>query len=397
MKVNVFEEASNILNDFIINKIKNYSTFRNYDYDLNDPKKAVSGLSPFISRGIINEKFVLSNIKKSRAYSEKFVQEILWRTYWKGWLETHKYVWENYKESLSKESISITKSTHYDFYIKAINGKTKLEPFDYWVNKLKSTGYLHNHARMWFSSIWIHYFALPWELGAKFFYDNLLDADIASNTLSWRWVAGLQTIGKKYIATKNNINKYTFDRFNDFVLPNVKNISLEEKKHIVTELDLDYNQRIDENKNNIIFVFEENFSFDFIKSNKRKIELVVLLKIKSSSSCKSLVRQKFIKRCKNDFLELCKKNNIKVKGFDISKGFTDLLSFTASKNIKKIYSEYITQSYEKDILLELKKLLKRDNITYSEVLDDFYKDAWIYCNKGFFNFKKNFNGFLVKI
>jgi deoxyribodipyrimidine photo-lyase len=66
------------------------------------------------------------------------------------------------------------------------------------VQELVETGYLHNHARMWFASIWIFTLRLPWELGADFFLRHLLDGDAASNTLSWRWVAGLHTKGKHY-------------------------------------------------------------------------------------------------------------------------------------------------------------------------------------------------------
>jgi len=72
-----------------------------------------------------------------------------------------------------------------------------------------ATGYLHNHARMWFASIWIFTLRLPWELGAAFFYEHLLDGAVASNTLSWRWVAGLQTPGKTYVARADNIAHYT--------------------------------------------------------------------------------------------------------------------------------------------------------------------------------------------
>ena len=61
------------------------------------------------------------------------------------------------------------------------------------MSNLKEDGYLLNHVRMWFASIWIFTFNLPWQLGANFFMENLLDGDPASNTLSWRWVAGLQT------------------------------------------------------------------------------------------------------------------------------------------------------------------------------------------------------------
>jgi deoxyribodipyrimidine photo-lyase len=62
---------------------------------------------------------------------------------------------------------------------------------------------------MWFASIWVFTLRLPWELGAAFFYEHLLDGDVASNTLSWRWVAGLQTPGKTYVARADNIAFYT--------------------------------------------------------------------------------------------------------------------------------------------------------------------------------------------
>ena len=66
---------------------------------------------------------------------------------------------------------------------------------------------------MWFASIWIFTLRLPWELGADFFLRHLFDGDPASNTLSWRWVAGLQTQGKNYAARAANISKYTEGRF----------------------------------------------------------------------------------------------------------------------------------------------------------------------------------------
>jgi hypothetical protein len=79
---------------------------------------------------------------------------------------------------------------------------------NHFARELLETGYMHNHARMWWASYWIHHCGLPWELGANHFFRHLLDADPASNTLSWRWVAGLQTRGKTYLATAQNIGKY---------------------------------------------------------------------------------------------------------------------------------------------------------------------------------------------
>ena len=95
----------------------------------------------------------------------------------------------------------------------ACAGTTGIEGFDDWSRDLVETGYLHNHARMWFASIWIFTLHLPWELGADFFLRHLLDGDPASNTLSWRWVAGLHTPGKTYLATTDNIARFTGGRF----------------------------------------------------------------------------------------------------------------------------------------------------------------------------------------
>ena len=153
------------------------------------------------------------------------------RAYWKGWLERHKEVWLDYKDSIKHELDDIYNGELGEQYEKALNGKTELEPYDEWINQLKNTGYLHNHARMWFASIWIHYFGLPWQLGAKLFYDHLLDADIASNTLSWRWVAGLQTEGKKYIANSHNIMKFSLSRFKSFNLPKLISKDIPFKKY----------------------------------------------------------------------------------------------------------------------------------------------------------------------
>jgi deoxyribodipyrimidine photo-lyase len=87
-------------------------------------------------------------------------------------------------------------------------GRSGVAIMDRFARELRETGYLHNHARMWWASFWIHAERLPWDLGAEFFFQHLLDADPASNTLSWRWVAGLQTAGKTYLVRRSNLEHY---------------------------------------------------------------------------------------------------------------------------------------------------------------------------------------------
>ena len=190
-----------------------YAAKRNYDLP---DHPHVSVLSPYIRHRILTEEEVLQAVlvRYSPRTVEKFVQEVYWRTYWKGWLEMRPSVWTDYqvgvKAALNRLQTEAGLRANWET---ACKGETGIAPFDHWARDLVETGYLHNHARMWFASIWIFTLRLPWELGADFFLRNLLDGDPASNTLSWRWVGGLQTKGKTYLARSSNIAKYTEGRF----------------------------------------------------------------------------------------------------------------------------------------------------------------------------------------
>ena len=188
-----------------------YAVRRNTDNGPEQPA-TVSRLSPYLRYRLITEREALQQVlsQQSLAAAEKFVQEVLWRTYWKGWLEMRPPVWWRFLEDRDRERQSLRAVRSV---ADAEQGHTGIEGFDDWARELVRTGYLHNHARMWFASIWIFTLRLPWALGADFFLRHLIDADPASNTLSWRWVAGLQTAGKTYLATTDNIARYTNGRF----------------------------------------------------------------------------------------------------------------------------------------------------------------------------------------
>ena len=200
------------LDNFINAELPNYNFNRNFDLGPED-KSNVSCLSPYISHRLITEyevaKIVLAKFPYQKV--EKYIQEIFWRVYWKGWLELRPQVWSDFTEDLKalKED---------DNYKKAINSETQIKCFNDWVNELKENNYLHNHTRMWFASIWIFTLNLPWQKGAEFFMKHLFDGDAASNTLSWRWVAGLQTKGKHYVAQAWNISKFTNNKYQNVKL-----------------------------------------------------------------------------------------------------------------------------------------------------------------------------------
>ncbi len=178
------------------------------------PYTAVSRLSPFIRHRLVLEQEVVAAVwaAHSRATVDKYVSEVLWRAYWKGWLALRPQVWPRYLEQASADLVGLSAVTA-DRYAAACAGRTGIDCFDAWVGELTTTGYLHNHARLWFASIWIFTLGLPWTLGAVLFLRHLLDGDPASNTLSWRWVAGLHTQGKHYLARAENIARFTGGRF----------------------------------------------------------------------------------------------------------------------------------------------------------------------------------------
>lgn len=169
----------------------------------------VSGLSPWLRRRLLTEEEVVRAAEEPHgaANAEKFVQEVCWRTYWKGWLELRPVVWTRYLAAVARQRDEL-RGDRRSVYEAALAGRTDLVCFNAWRDELVATGWLHNHARMWFASIWVFTLKLPWELGAAFFLEHLSDGDPASNTLSWRWVAGQHTAGKIYLARADNIARY---------------------------------------------------------------------------------------------------------------------------------------------------------------------------------------------
>ncbi|SDI12901.1 FAD-binding domain-containing protein [Lutimaribacter saemankumensis] len=203
------------LNAFVPRAGADYARLRNYDHGAGKHEN-VSTLSPYIRHRLLTEPEVLAAVlgRHSPRAADKFVAEVFWRTYWKGWLEMRPSVWLDYRAGVLRAWDRVQSETGLRrTWEQACLGQTGIDAFDAWARELAQTGYLHNHARMWFASIWVFTLRLPWQLGADFFLRHLLDGDPASNTLSWRWVEGLQTRGKTYLARQSNIAKFTGQRF----------------------------------------------------------------------------------------------------------------------------------------------------------------------------------------
>ena len=355
------------LNHFIENNLTDYSKLRNFDLGP-EGRSNVSCLSPYITHGIINEKEIIKKSldKFSFAKNEKFIQEVLWRTYWKGWLELRPNVWNDYLIELKKirEDFKDNKE-----YLNAIEGKTNIECFNYWVNELKENNYLHNHSRMWFASIWIFTLELPWQLGAEFFMQHLYDGDAASNTHGWRWVAGIQTQGKHYLASEWNIKKFTNNRFQNIKLNENAPPKISEKNYSIIKQDFINPQDL-EGKN--LIIFENNLSFeitDFKENNFKKIYIVA---VKNENRAIKLSEKavKFKSLLINDQQQRLKDNSIECEVIDISE----------IKNIENCFGLYPTVGENLDYL-------NSNNIKLDFLYRDLDRLSWQYCNKGFFNFK----------
>jgi deoxyribodipyrimidine photo-lyase len=203
------------LHDFVHRAGPLYAKSRNFDFG---PQRRgnVSLLSPYLRHRLVLEQEVLETVVQQHrdGGSRKFVEEVLWRAYFKGWLEQHPSVWTDYRRAVAQLLQTLEDdSDALHRYETAVGANTGIDCFDAWVDELRTHGYLHNHARMWFASIWVFTLGLPWQLGADFFYRHLVDGDPASNTLGWRWVSGLHTAGKTYLARASNISHFSENRF----------------------------------------------------------------------------------------------------------------------------------------------------------------------------------------
>ena len=360
--------AEKLLNEFIENNLGNYSKLRNFDYGPEN-RSNVSCLSPYVTHGVINE---IELIKKSLSkYSfvknEKFIQEIMWRTFWKGWMELRPNVWTDYLLELKTVKDKYKDDQNYQ---KAISGLTDIECFNEWVGELKENNYLHNHTRMWFASIWIFTLELPWQLGAEFFMQHLYDGDPASNTLGWRWVAGIQTKGKNYLASEWNIKKFSNNRFKNIKLKENAPPKKTEKYYPFLKSEFS-NSEIVENKN--LLVFENNLSLELSDLINKKFNKIQLITNKNQ----------------NRKIKLSEKNiNFKLQLFeDQKKRLEDksieceILDISEIEDTADAYLFYPTVGETLDFIKS--RNFNKINYLYRK-LDQF---SWQYCSKGFFNFK----------
>ncbi|MFK7819920.1 MAG: FAD-binding domain-containing protein [Planctomycetaceae bacterium] len=370
------EDALRRLEAFVPDAAQNYTAMRNFDLGP-DRHDHVSVLSPWIRHRLITEQEVVQRVLESHSLkaAEKFVQEVFWRTYWKGWLELRPAVWDEYVADRDRQIAALDNDSDLNQrWLAACRGETSIDCFNAWARELVETGYMHNHARMWFASIWIFTLKLPWEVGADFFLRNLLDGDPASNTLSWRWVAGLQTRGKTYTAGAGNIVKFTKGRFQ----PKPNDLADYAEPLDGPELPRPLSPPTSQAPEDVptgTLVTEEDLSatptgpIAYIKATDQRSTLPISDHVHT-----------FVDGAFDD-------TSNRIGSMTMVTAET-IIDWAQQNELKQVVTSYVPVGPTRPVADALRIRLEAAGIRYTELLRPWDENAWPYATKGFFPFKK---------
>jgi deoxyribodipyrimidine photo-lyase len=359
---------------------------------------SVSYLSPYIRYRMLHETQVLKKTlsQETQTSAEKFIQEVCWRTYWKGWLEHRPDVWHNFvteRDAVGNMNAATIKAIN-----QATRGASGIECFDAWVEELTSTGYLHNHTRMWFASIWIFTLNLPWASGADFFMRHLCDADAASNTLSWRWVAGLHTVGKHYLARADNVARYTNQRFNPrgqlnesaapkketqgFHPPFTNIQPARANNATVTEVD----------RRSWLLLHDEDLAPETWLTNEKPAGMIVLNSIHTRSSNEigqvaTMFNEQALADARHRLQQLWQLDNKQIIHCESPAHLAQQLDGHREFSSAPIVHAWLAVGPTRDALAQPMKQLRDQGVVIQAVLNEWDQLAWPHATKGFFQFR----------
>ena len=368
-----------------------YTSGRNFDLGPGR-HKAVSCLSPYVRRRLVLEEELVDVALASHGLdgAEKFIQEVFWRGYFKGRLERRPLVWTAYRDGLADDLMALQSDRKLSKRVAAAEEvRTLLECFDAWVDELVSTGYLHNHARMWFASIWVFTLELPWRLGADFFFRHLLDGDPASNTLSWRWVAGLHTRGKVYQAQAWNIAKFTHQRFTPRdadLAAHAEGLEPTEPEGLPQTDPLRPPRPLEEGRPTVLLVTEEDCqpeSWPFDLTTLRGVAMLRASHLRSQRSVSELV-VRFEEEALSDTA-----NRLGAKAqFLDAQDPGALAKWATSQGATQILTGYVPEGPLGDWMREAEPMLMANGIVLAEHRRNWDAAIWPHATAGFFKVKK---------
>ena len=398
------QDGQALLNAFIPSMGLNYERSRNFDLGPGQHGN-VSQLSPYVRRRLVLEWELIHGALNAYGLrvSERFIQEVFWRGYFKGWLELRPTVWSQYRHGLAEDLSALETNSALRARVDAAEGgRTGLEYFDAWVNELITTGYLHNHARMWFASIWIFTLGLSWRIGADFFYRYLLDGDAASNTLSWRWVAGLHTRGKAYTAEGWNIQKFTAGRFH----PDFSELSTDIEPLDYTEpLGLPDIQRLrdplrpDVKLPSLLLLTDEDCCVEDYELAAFSWVAVASLASSQARSPRE-VSASVIEFERGALADAAKRNKLTPVDFEATSSgdsVRGLIDFIIQSGAKQVVTAYLSQGPTRDLLEAHRSVLQVHGIRLSEWRRDWDTQIWPHASAGFFKVKQKIPDFLRQL
>jgi deoxyribodipyrimidine photo-lyase len=370
------------LNAFLPRAGRDYAALRNLDLP---GHPHVSTLSPWLRHRLLTEAEVIdATLRAHPSGADKFLSEVWWRTYWKGWLELRPGIWSAYRQgllaALNRLAVEPGLAARAEA---AMLGETGIDGFDDWARELVATGYMHNHARMWFASIWIFTLRLPWELGADFFLRHLIDGDPASNTLSWRWVGGLHTPGKTYLATAPNIAANTGGRFRpEGLAPDAPPLPM---PPLPSPRAVPSDEAWEPTLPSLLLVTEEDLSPEFLLDQGLRPSAIAVLTDVAGRSPLAVAAHvhRFTAGAIADTLDRLQAGNAPV--------FTDetaLLAFAEGQGATQIVTPYAPIGPVASRLTVLSRQADARGITLRRVLRDHDRLAWPHATHGFFRFRE---------
>jgi deoxyribodipyrimidine photo-lyase len=374
------------LDAFIPRAGRAYANDRNRDLP---GHHAVSTLSPYIRHRLLTEEEVIAATLRHHAAheAEKFMSEVYWRAYWKGWLEMRPAVWRDYQRGLEAALNRLaTESGLRREWEAACQGRTGIDGFDHWAQELVTTGYLHNHARIWFASIWIFTLRLPWELGADFFLRHLLDGDPASNTLSWRWVGGLHTPGKTYLATAENIARNTDGRFRP------KGLATSAFALSATGIPAPAAAPTGDDwgraGSTALILHEDDLDPDWLLTRIRPVATTVLTLPDARSPLAPAPHvAAFLDGAVADTATRAAEALGPLRRFDDTASLPQIVTWARETGAAEIITPYAPTGPVADLLTRLRPALAAENITLSRALRPYDARLWPHATHGFFRFR----------
>ena len=247
---------------------------------------------------------------------------------------------------------------------------------------------------MWFASIWVYTMQLPWQLGADFFLRHLLDGDAASNTLSWRWVVGLHSVGKTYLACAENIQRFTNGRFAPKGLAQVAPPLNDTASTMAPKIIDTTNRYLDGYKTGLL-LHSEDLNIAHLTYHSDYIPSAVYRSVDTGTM---LVSSPKLLEFNNSALDAATKHwKLNLLNYSDVDTHEAILSWALENKLEQIVTPYAPVGNTSQMLEKMKTLLSNHGIQLTQVMREYDIICWPYATKGFFKFREKIPKILTSL